>query len=134
LCPRPPLPVCPSSSAGAVECGPPALVGALAGSEGATAVFFDGTQSTEVERNGHREAATVAPADLAALPEHLRRLAAKGVPRPEPDAPVIDATLADGTRITALFPPSVTVCTPVSDGRMSAARPWKSWWPKEPFA
>ena len=83
----------------------PPWLARLLGSEGATAVFFDGTQSTEVERNGHREAATVAPADLAALPEHLRRLAAKGVPRPEPDAPVIDATLADGTRITALFPP-----------------------------
>jgi len=42
---------------------------------------------------------------LASLPDHLRKLAGKGVPRPAPDAPVIDTILADGTRITALFPP-----------------------------
>ena len=83
----------------------PPWLARLLGGEGATAVFFDGTQSTEVERNGRREAAAVAAADLAALPDHLRKLAAKGVPRPEADAPVIDATLPDGTRITALFPP-----------------------------
>jgi Flp pilus assembly CpaF family ATPase len=77
----------------------------LLDSDDATAAFFAGTQSVEVERNGHRESAVVASADLASLPDHLRRLAGKGVPRPEPDAPVIDTTLADGTRITALFPP-----------------------------
>ena len=74
-------------------------------SDDATAAFFTGTQSVEVERNGHREAAVVASADLALLPDHLRRLAARGMPRPEPDASVIDTTLAAGTRITALFPP-----------------------------
>ena len=42
---------------------------------------------------------------MASLPDHLRKLAGKGAPRPAPDAPVIDTTLADGTRITALFPP-----------------------------
>jgi pilus assembly protein CpaF len=73
-------------------------------SEGTTAAFFTGNQ-VEVERNGRREAAAVAAADLASLPDHLRKLAGKGVPRPEPGAPVIDTTLADGTRITALFPP-----------------------------
>ena len=83
---------------------PPWLVRLLE-SEGTAAVFFSGTQSVEVERNGHREAAVVASADLASLPDHLRKLAGKGVPRPDPDAPVIDTTLADGTRITALFPP-----------------------------
>jgi len=83
----------------------PPWLARLLGGESTTAVFFDGTQSTEVERNGHREAVTVASADLAALPDHLRKLAAKGVPRPEPDKPIIDATLADGTRITAIFPP-----------------------------
>jgi len=83
---------------------PPWLV-RLLDSEDATAAFFSGTQSVEVERNGRREAAVVASADLASLPDHLRRLAARGVPRPEPDASVIDTTLADGTRITALFPP-----------------------------
>jgi pilus assembly protein CpaF len=77
----------------------------LLDSEGTTAAFFSGTQSVEVERNGRREAGVVASSDLAALPDYLRRLAAKGLPRPEPDAPVIDTTLADGTRITALFPP-----------------------------
>jgi pilus assembly protein CpaF len=59
----------------------------------------------EVEKNGRREPGVVASSDLASLPDHLRRLAARGVPRPEPDAPVIDTTLADGTRITGLFPP-----------------------------
>jgi pilus assembly protein CpaF len=83
---------------------PPWLV-RLLDSEDATAAFFTGTQSVEVERNGRREAAVVASADLASLPDHLRRLAARGVPRPEPDVSVIDTTLADGTRITALFPP-----------------------------
>ncbi len=83
---------------------PPWLV-RLLDSEDATAAFFSGTQSVEVERNGRREAGVVASADLASLPDHLRRLAARGVPRPEPDASVIDTTLADGTRITALFPP-----------------------------
>ena len=73
-------------------------------SEGTTAAFFAGNQ-VEAERNGRREAATVAAADLASLPDHLRKLAGKGVPRPAPDAPVIDTILADGTRITALFPP-----------------------------
>jgi pilus assembly protein CpaF len=77
----------------------------LLDSEDATAAFFSGTQSVEVERKGRREPGVVASADLASLPDHLRRLAAKGVPRPEPDASVIDTTLADGTRITALFPP-----------------------------
>jgi len=83
----------------------PPWLSRLLDSEGATAAFFTGTQSVEVERNGHREGAVVSSADLASLPDHLRRLAAKGVPRPEPDAPVIDTSLADGTRITALFPP-----------------------------
>jgi pilus assembly protein CpaF len=83
---------------------PPWLV-RLLDSEDATAAFFSGTQSVEVERKGRREPGVVASADLASLPDHLRRLAAKGVPRPEPDASVIDTTLADGTRITALFPP-----------------------------
>ena len=98
--PSPPVPPPAQSSADL-----PPWLARLLGGEGATAVFFDGTQSTEVERSGRREAAAVASSDLAALPDHLRRLAAKGVPRPEPDAPVIDTTLADGTRITALFPP-----------------------------
>jgi pilus assembly protein CpaF len=83
----------------------PPWLGRLLGSEGATAVFFEGAQVAEVERNGQRESAVVTSADLASLPDHLRRLASKGVPRPEPDAPLIDATLADGTRVTALFPP-----------------------------
>jgi pilus assembly protein CpaF len=77
----------------------------LLDSEGTTAAFFSGTQPVEVEKNGRREPGVVASSDLASLPDHLRRLAARGVPRPEPDAPVIDTTLADGTRITALFPP-----------------------------
>jgi Flp pilus assembly CpaF family ATPase len=77
----------------------------LLGGEGVTAVFFEGTQTAEIERQGRREAAPATPADLAALPDQLRKLAAKGVPRPEPEAPVINTTLADGTHIAALFPP-----------------------------
>ena len=115
LAPPPPAPPPPAAHAPAMPPPAPAPVSGdyppwlarLLGSEGTTAVFFDGTQSVEVERNGHREPAVVASADLASLADHLRKLAAKGVPRPEPDAPVIDATLADGTRITALFPPLV---------------------------
>lgn len=119
--PPPPLPppaVAPPPPAHAVP-APPAAVAAsaqpggdyppwlvrLLDSEDVTAAFFSGTQPVEVERNGRREPAVVASADLASLPDHLRRLAAKGVPRPEPDAPVIDTTLTDGTRLTALFPP-----------------------------
>jgi len=103
--PPPPAPA-PAAAASAHAAGdyPPWLV-RLLDSEGTTAAFFSGTQSVEVERNGRREAGVVAAGDLASLPDHLRKLAAKGVPRPEPDAPVIDTTLADGTRITALFPP-----------------------------
>ena len=100
----PPPPMSPPAPAQVSGDYPPWLV-RLLDSEGTTAAFFAGTQSAEVERNGHREGAVVASADLASLPDHLRKLAAKGVPRPEPDAPVIDTTLADGTRITALFPP-----------------------------
>ena len=113
--PPPPPPAAPSSAVPSLPAPPaaPAQVGGdyppwlvrLLDGEDVTAAFFSGTQSVEVERNGRREAGVVASADLATLPDHLRRLAAKGVPRPEPDAPVIDTTLADGTRITALFPP-----------------------------
>ena len=113
--PPPPPPAAPSSAVPSLPAPPaaPAQVGGdyppwlvrLLDGEDVTAAFFSGTQSVEVERNGRREAGVVASADLATLPDHLRRLAAKGVPRPEPDASVIDTTLADGTRITALFPP-----------------------------
>ncbi|MGB8296557.1 MAG: FHA domain-containing protein [Polyangia bacterium] len=105
--PPPPAHAAPAPMAASTQPGadyPPWLL-RLLDSEGTAAAFFSGTQSVEVERNGRREAGVVASADLASLPDHLRRLAAKGVPRPEPDAPVIDTTLADGTRITALFPP-----------------------------
>jgi len=109
-----PVPPPPPAATPSQTIPPPAAVQAsgdyspwlvrLLESEGTTAAFFTGNQ-VEVERNGRREAAAVAAADLASLPDHLRKLAGKGVPRPEPGAPVIDTTLADGTRITALFPP-----------------------------
>jgi pilus assembly protein CpaF len=109
-----PVPPPPPAATPSQTIPPPAAVQAsgdyspwlvrLLESEGTTAAFFTGNQ-VEAERNGRREAATVAAADLASLPDHLRKLAGKGVPRPEPGAPVIDTTLADGTRITALFPP-----------------------------
>jgi Flp pilus assembly CpaF family ATPase len=100
--PAPLAPVAASAQPGADY---PAWLLRLLDSEGTTAAFFSGTQSVEVEKNGRREPGVVASSDLASLPDHLRRLAARGVPRPEPDAPVIDTTLADGTRITGLFPP-----------------------------
>jgi len=95
----------PPGSATQLDGDYPPWLARLLDDEGVSAVFFSGTQPAEVERRGSREPATVAPADLAGLPDQLRRLAARGVPRPEPDASVIYTTLADGTRIAALFPP-----------------------------
>ena len=103
--PPPPMPPMPPPAPAQLSGDYPSWLSRLLDSDGATAAFFVGTQSVEVERNGHREGAVVASGDLASLPDHIRRLAAKGMPRPEPDAPVVDTTLADGTRITALFPP-----------------------------
>ncbi|HEX7599492.1 MAG TPA: hypothetical protein VF518_14845, partial [Polyangia bacterium] len=102
-----PVPPPPHAAPSAPQMGGdfPPWLSRLLSAEGVSAVFFTGTQSVEIERQGRRESATAAPADLAALPDQLRKLAAKGVPRPEPDAPVINTTLADGTHIAALFPP-----------------------------
>jgi pilus assembly protein CpaF len=107
--PPPPPPPAPShappSSAPQLGGDFPPWLSRLLGGEGVSAIFFAGIQSVEIERQGHRESVIVATADLTTLPEQLRKLASKGVPRPEPDAGVINTTLADGTHIAALFPP-----------------------------
>jgi pilus assembly protein CpaF len=83
----------------------PTWLARLLGEEDVRGVFFSGTNAPEIERQGVREPASVSPADLASLPDVLRRVASKGLPRPEDNAPVFNTTLADGTRIAAIFPP-----------------------------
>jgi pilus assembly protein CpaF len=83
----------------------PAWLSRLLGEEDVRAIFFSGTNAPEVERQGGREPASVSPADLASLSDVIRGLASKGLPQPEDDASVVNTTLADGTRIAALFPP-----------------------------
>ncbi len=73
-------------------------------SDGISAVFISGPQTVEVERDGQRETAATAP-DPAALVEAVRTLASRAVPPPAPDAGLVNVTLPDGARLTALFPP-----------------------------
>lgn len=94
----------------------------LLGGEGVSAAFFAGANQSEVLRNGNRESATVASADVATLNAVVRKLAAKGTPKPAPDAPVINATLPDGMHISAIFPPltdrlCVAIRRPVATGK-----------------
>jgi pilus assembly protein CpaF len=77
----------------------------LLGEDEVRAIFFSGTNAPEIERPAGREPASVSPADLASLSDVLRMLASRGLPRPQEDASVINTTLADGTRIAAIFPP-----------------------------
>jgi pilus assembly protein CpaF len=110
--PTVPLPTAPHVTAPAVTAPSapvsseqPGWMSLLLGEEDVRAVYFSGTNAPEVERQAGREPASVSPADLAALPEVLRGMASKGLPRPADDSPVINTTLADGTRIAAIFPP-----------------------------
>ena len=90
--------------------------------EGVSAAFFTGTNQAEVQRNGRREPASVPASDLATLNGVVRKLAAKGTPKPAPDASIINATLPDGTHVSAIFPPvadrlCVAVRRPVASGK-----------------
>jgi len=90
--------------------------------EGVSAAFFTGANQSEVQRNGRRESASVAAADLAGLNGIVRKLAAKGSPKPAPDAPVINVTLSDGMHVSAIFPPvadrlCVAIRRPVASGK-----------------
>ena len=94
----------------------------LLGSEGVSAAFFAGGDQSEVLRNGRRETALVSPADIAGLDAVVRQLAGRGSPKPAPDAAVIMTTLADGTRVSAIFPPlvdrlCVAIRRPVASGK-----------------
>ncbi len=112
--PPPVVPTLPPPRASAAALPPPSLATAgetpswltrLLGEEDVRAVFFSGTDAPELERQSGREPASVSPADLTTLPDVLRDLASRGLPRPDSDASVINTTLADGTRIAAIFPP-----------------------------
>jgi pilus assembly protein CpaF len=73
--------------------------------EGVSAAFFTGANQPEVQRHGRREPASVPASELATLNGVVRKLAAKGSPKPAPDAQIINTTLPDGTHISAIFPP-----------------------------
>jgi pilus assembly protein CpaF len=90
--------------------------------DGVSAAFLMGTGQPEVLRNGRRESVSVSSSDLAGLNAAIRKLAAKGSPRPAPDAAVINTTLPDGMHISAIFPPvadrlCVAVRRPVASGK-----------------
>lgn len=82
--------------------------------DGAAAVYVSGPDAVEVERDGRREPATLTTSESETLADNLRALAGRGVPRPAPDAPVVNVTLADGSRLVAVFPPAAAqVCAAI---------------------
>ena len=90
--------------------------------ENVTAVFLTGTNQIEVQRNGRREPANVPSADLNALPSIVRKLAAKGAPKPAAEASTVNTTLPDGLHVAAIFPPvadrlCVAIRRPVAAGK-----------------
>jgi pilus assembly protein CpaF len=90
--------------------------------EGVAAAFFTGPSQAELQRNGRRESVSVAAGDQASLSGVVRKLAAKGSPKPAPDAPVINTTLPDGMHVSAIFPPvadrlCVAIRRPIASGK-----------------
>jgi pilus assembly protein CpaF len=90
--------------------------------EGVSAAFFAGANQAEVLRNGRRESVSVSASDLAPLNNVVRKLAAKGTPKPAPDAPIVNTTLADGLHISAIFQPvsdrlCVAIRRPLASGK-----------------
>jgi pilus assembly protein CpaF len=82
--------------------------------EGTSAVYVAGPYSVEVDRQGRREPVSLSAIDADALVDSLRSLAGRGTPRPAPDAPVVNVTLPDGSRLVAVFPPvAEQVCAAV---------------------
>ena len=90
--------------------------------EGVTAAFFTGGNQAEVQRHGRRESVSVPASDLAGLGAVVRKLAAKGSPKPAADAAAINTTMPDGVHLAALFPPvadrlCVAIRRPVAIGK-----------------
>jgi pilus assembly protein CpaF len=90
--------------------------------EGVSAAFFTGPSQAELQRNGRRESVSVAASDQAALSGVVRKLAAKGSPKPAPDASIINTTLPDGMHVSAIFPPvadrlCVAIRRPIASGK-----------------
>lgn len=90
--------------------------------EGVSAAFFTGPGQAELQRNGRRESVSVAAADQAGLSGVVRKLAAKGAPKPAPDASIINTTLPDGMHVSAIFPPvadrlCVAIRRPIASGK-----------------
>jgi pilus assembly protein CpaF len=90
--------------------------------EGVSAAFFTGSSQAELQRNGRRESVSVAASDQAALSGVVRKLAAKGAPKPAPDAAIINTTLPDGMHVSAIFPPvadrlCVAIRRPIASGK-----------------
>ena len=82
--------------------------------DGAAAVYVAGPESVEIEREGRREPANLSTSESETLADNLRALAGRGTPRPAPDAPVVNVTLADGSRLVAVFPPAAAqVCAAI---------------------
>lgn len=90
--------------------------------EGVSAAFFTGPNQAELQRNGRRESVSVPASDQAGLGGVVRRLAAKGSPKPAPDAPIVNTTLSDGMHVSAIFPPvadrlCVAIRKPIASGK-----------------
>lgn len=90
--------------------------------DGVSAAFFTGPSQAELQRNGRRESVSVAAGDQASLSSVVRKLAAKGAPKPAPDAPIINTTLPDGMHVSAIFPPvadrlCVAIRRPIASGK-----------------
>ena len=82
--------------------------------EGAAAIYVSGPDAVELERDGRREPVTLSTSESETLADNLRALAGRGTPRPAPDAPVVNVTLADGSRLVAVFPPAAAqVCAAI---------------------
>jgi pilus assembly protein CpaF len=92
----------------------PAWLRKILEGDGPAAVYIAGPDSAEIERAGKREPVTLSPTDAERLADNLRTLAARGTPRPAPDASVVNVTLPDGSRLVAVFPPAAAqVCAAI---------------------
>jgi pilus assembly protein CpaF len=79
-----------------------------------TAIIISPSGAAQVERAGRwEEIATLGDGNTIA--ERVWQLANTAVPPPPSDNPVVDVRLADGTRVTALFPPitPLSVCAAI---------------------
>jgi Flp pilus assembly CpaF family ATPase len=72
--------------------------------DGVTAAFFIGTGQAEVLRHGKRESINVSSSDVNGLSVVVRKITAR-FSKLVNEPPMVNVTLGDGMRITALFPP-----------------------------